>query len=1177
LRKRLEDLAKTGQLSAGEAETLKQLQAAAPANAKNVGAGDATYRGFAAGATFNARDEVASLLGMDGAGIRARDEAAQAAYPDEFGKGKFAGGVAASALPGFGAGKIAQGGGMLAKTLAYGATGLLNGGLSGFMDGNNASGFTGRDLWERIQAAKTPALIGAGLGVAAPWAGAGVGAFARLMANRAKSAGGMSARAVRAVRQPLADSAAAVGDIEAYLKGLGPEAMIADVPGPLQSQAMGLAAMQGRGGAEISKAVNARAVGAGPRIEATMDQNITGPNAAFDLARLRRRLQAVQESRESGRLTVSESEMRELLAQAKDAYREDGLRGRVPYSPDHFRTSDLTGAKVRHFVELPDGRIAHPDELTQARRRGRLNVVPDAELPGAFTTARTAEQLAAPAPAPAPEPTGEGEETQRAIEAMRDAGPVEPQPYSNNTPVQTPAGPKSVGDLTSEWRAKLGKRFGGVSLKWYGSPGDESPQVEVYSAHDGYHGKTKKLVATYQPAGPVDKPERMKQRDAERARRNAEYEAKYAGEESEGIPPEATAAAEQPAPADRPMADPLMGKDAQLDIFGTARRTPRPAKPAVQNSLIPRETERRVEGEETQRAIEAMRDAGNPPEGPHPASVPADVPQGGGQDFYSTLGRDAQRHAVLGRKLATAGALLPVEAVDYATGDGSRHVTAGRAEVVLTNRLGLTAADAKSLLAKIKPATTLTVGGNRKRPGYDVLDLFRAAGKLYEPPAGNNPESGHTPPPPANSPVTGQSGPDTGGEPNGRGQRLSDEVRGGAGGRGGAGVGAGDGPSPGDAPRASGGSPAGEPAPAGGRPGNRGAGGGPGGGRPGGVAAGGGGAGGGPGGRGPAGGAVPPADGPGGGGGPGRANGGGEISRPANAPLTPAPSQPAAGPAGTATAPATTGGNAAANAPLPALMQPTPYGPQAVVSRGGLVVRDGTGGGGDATGGRSHKLGRMATGRVTRIGPPGERPDAPYMPADSLHRLRDQMRSHLPSAERWTADLPTLLGHPDVPDHLKQQAAPVVAQMEYDRAKTADATRHLKNTPPAQMTRSAFADAVAHADPAEFPDGLYGMFFRSGDLPPGGRSRNGQTRELEAGVSTYPLPRATSLAGLADRPWFFGPGRVVGTGSDDEPLIEPVAEKWTKLAGKGADPAAAFYRWLLQNRPDANTPRDPVK
>lgn len=258
-------------------------------------------------------------------------------------------------------------------------------------------------------------------------------------------------------------------------------------------------------------------------------------------------------------------------------------------------------------------------------------------------------------------------------------------------------------------------------------------------------------------------------------------------------------------------------------------------------------------------------------------------------------------------------------------------------------------------------------------------------------------------------------------------------------------------------------------------------------------------------------------------------------------------------------------------------MQPTPYGPQAVVSRGGLVVRDGTGGGGDATGGRSHKLGRMATGRVTRIGPPGERPDAPYMPADSLHRLRDQMRSHLPSAERWTADLPTLLGHPDVPDHLKQQAAPVVAQMEYDRAKTADATRHLKNTPPAQMTRSAFADAVAHADPAEFPDGLYGMFFRSGDLPPGGRSRNGQTRELEAGVSTYPLPRATSLAGLADRPWFFGPGRVVGTGSDDEPLIEPVAEKWTKLAGKGADPAAAFYRWLLQNRPDANTPRDPVK
>lgn len=85
-----------------------------------------------------------------------------------------------------------------------------------------------------------------------------------------------------------------------------------------------------------------------------------------------------------------------------------------------------------------------------------------------------------------------------------------------------------------------------------------------------------------------------------------------------------------PAPAEPPMADPLMGRDAQLDIFGGSKRTPRPAKPAVQNSLIPRETERRVEGEETQRAIEAMRDAGNPPANaqltpapPQPAAGPA--------------------------------------------------------------------------------------------------------------------------------------------------------------------------------------------------------------------------------------------------------------------------------------------------------------------------------------------------------------------------------------------------------------------------------------------------------------------------------------------------------------------------------------------------------------------------
>lgn len=285
MRKRLEDLAKQGELSPGESETLKRLQAVAPQNAANVGAGNATYRGFAAGATMNARDEVADFLGMDGTGIRARDAEAQNAYPTEFGRGRFSGGVASTVLPGIGAGKLAQGASMGVKTALYGVTGALNGGFSGFMDGQGASGFSAGDLSQRISAARMPALIGAGLGAAAPWAGKGVGALASLIANRARATGSMSARAVGAIRQPLADSAGAVGDIQAYLKSLGPEAMIADVPGPLQSQAMALAAMQGRGGAEITSAVNARARGAGPRIESVMDQNITGPNAAFDMAR----------------------------------------------------------------------------------------------------------------------------------------------------------------------------------------------------------------------------------------------------------------------------------------------------------------------------------------------------------------------------------------------------------------------------------------------------------------------------------------------------------------------------------------------------------------------------------------------------------------------------------------------------------------------------------------------------------------------------------------------------------------------------------------------------------------------------------------------------------------------------------------------------------------------------
>lgn len=283
-RKVLEDLQRQGKISPAEAAALAQLQAASPANQTEIGQTGAAYRGMLKTGMFNARDEVATALGIDGAAINARDQAAEQAYPEAFNTGEMAGGGLSMMLPGMGWSKLASGLNMAGKVGVGGVLGGLFGGATGFMDGNGANGFTGEDLSNRLETAKLPAMVGAGAGVLAPLVGAGAGALTRLVANRARGAQGMSSRAVGAIRGPLED-AQSVQDVRAYLDSLGPGAMPADVPGPLQSQAMGLVAMQGRGGAAVARGVNQRAEGAGPRINAVMDQQITGPNAAFDQRR----------------------------------------------------------------------------------------------------------------------------------------------------------------------------------------------------------------------------------------------------------------------------------------------------------------------------------------------------------------------------------------------------------------------------------------------------------------------------------------------------------------------------------------------------------------------------------------------------------------------------------------------------------------------------------------------------------------------------------------------------------------------------------------------------------------------------------------------------------------------------------------------------------------------------
>jgi hypothetical protein len=119
---------------------------------------------------------------------------------------------------------------------------------------------------------------------------------------------------------------------------------------------------------------------------------------------------------------------------------------------------------------------------------------------------------------------------------------------------------------------------------------------------------------------------------------------------------------------------------------------------------------------------------------PEPAPRPAtDTPSVPGSDPHSTLTRDQMDRAAVAKTLKDQGTLTADEVVRHATNDGSKHVTAARAETVLTNRLGMTPEAAKALLSIIKPATTIKVGGKRQKPAYSVVDLYRAAGKLHEP------------------------------------------------------------------------------------------------------------------------------------------------------------------------------------------------------------------------------------------------------------------------------------------------------------------------------------------------------------------------------------------------------------------------------------------------------------
>lgn len=244
-----------------------------------------TYRGFGQGLTLRGGDELMAGVRSLSPNITYADELerqrqlnleAELADPEGYRRGEMAGmgatGAVSMAVPSVAAARL--------PALTRMGIGAAEGGLLAA-----APEFLGAEggLGPRVSnVSPMTAAAGAGLGGVAPVAGQAVGGLVRGAQNLRRGAEDFGSRAVQTAARGLGRTEAAGVDIRQYLDQLGPEAMLADVPGGPRGQAMGLASMQGEGGTVIGRALEERAVGSEPRISETFNRLVAEPNAAFN-------------------------------------------------------------------------------------------------------------------------------------------------------------------------------------------------------------------------------------------------------------------------------------------------------------------------------------------------------------------------------------------------------------------------------------------------------------------------------------------------------------------------------------------------------------------------------------------------------------------------------------------------------------------------------------------------------------------------------------------------------------------------------------------------------------------------------------------------------------------------------------------------------------------------------
>lgn len=293
----LEELERSGDISPRQQQALDTYRAKRPAAEQEQIKTAATYRGLQSGVAMNFDDEIRGaaeavkefMRSGDTKSasaayrryrdlIRQKNEAAQMLAPEEYASGQFAGMGAGMVMPSVSTARLMQGMGALPRVLTGMGAGATAAALPQIGEAE------GGPLDRLSQVSPATAATGAAIGALAPAAGALGGATTRAIQDvrrLGRTLPEYSGAASRRVASSLGRAERSGEDIEAYLASLGPEGMVADIPGAPLSRAQGLAVIGGEGADVMARALRERAAGAGQRIEQDVSTYMAQPGAAF--------------------------------------------------------------------------------------------------------------------------------------------------------------------------------------------------------------------------------------------------------------------------------------------------------------------------------------------------------------------------------------------------------------------------------------------------------------------------------------------------------------------------------------------------------------------------------------------------------------------------------------------------------------------------------------------------------------------------------------------------------------------------------------------------------------------------------------------------------------------------------------------------------------------------------